>query len=339
MTLMREETKAAPEVVARQLAANRAPLEELGARLRSRPPRHMLTLARGSSDHAAGYFARLAMRYSGRPCASLPLSLTTLEKTAWQLDGALALGISQSGRSHDLIESLAAVRRGGAQTYALVNDPDAPLAGEADEVLALHAGVEQSVAATKSFIATLAAGASLVAAWHRDRALLEALEHLPEALSRALELDWLSGIERLAGADRLLVIGRGDGLPVALEAALKFKETCALQAEAFSGAEVQHGPMTLVGPGYPVLIFATEGPGQQGLVELAETFRERGACVLLAADEGVAGRDLTIARAPHPALAPICAIQSFYLMVEALSRATHNDPDQPRFLQKVTRTR
>jgi glucosamine--fructose-6-phosphate aminotransferase (isomerizing) len=139
-------------------------------------------------------------------------------------------------------------------------------------------------------------------------------------------------------ADRLLVIGRGLGLPVALEAALKFKETCAIQAEAFSGAEVQHGPMALIEEGYPVLVFAPRGPAQPGLLALADTMRSRGARVLLAAPAGTPRTSLPIAETALAELDPISMLQSFYPMVEALSRSRGLDPDQPRHLNKVTRT-
>ncbi len=140
-------------------------------------------------------------------------------------------------------------------------------------------------------------------------------------------------------ASKLMVIGRGPGLAIAQEAALKFKETCAIQAEAFSGAEVKHGPMALVDENYPMLVFALRGPAQQSLIALATEMRGRGAQVLLAAPADVPGRDLTLATAPQEDLDPITAIQSFYLLVEAVARARGANPDQPRHLSKVTTTR
>ncbi|RKD87064.1 SIS domain-containing protein [Kushneria marisflavi] len=339
MSLMRDEALSAPQRIAEQARVNRDTMVQLGDVLRHQTPHGAITVARGSSDHAAGYFARLMMQMTGRPCTSLPLSLCTLDDTAWQLDNTLSLAVSQSGRSFDLVEAQKALKGGGALALAMVNAVDSPLAQGADHVIDLQAGEEKSVAATKSFMATLSASASLMAHWRQDKPLLEGLAALPEALSQACDLEWAQGVEALKDVDRLFVIGRGAGLPIAQEAALKFKETCVIQAEAFSGAEVQHGPMALVGRDYPVLILATRGSAQKGLVELAETFRQRGARVLLAADAAVASRDLTIADAPHDALAPLCAIQSFYLMIEALSRATGHDPDRPEFLNKVTQTR
>jgi len=145
-------------------------------------------------------------------------------------------------------------------------------------------------------------------------------------------------VEALHGARSLLVIGRGTGLAVAQEAALKFKETCGLQAEAFSSAEVKHGPMALVERAYPMLVFAPRGPAQADLIALAAEMRQRGAAVLLAAPHGVRERQLTLAETLTPDLDPVAAIQSFYLMVEALARSRGRDPDRPRHLNKVTAT-
>jgi glucosamine--fructose-6-phosphate aminotransferase (isomerizing) len=203
----------------------------------------------------------------------------------------------------------------------------------------LHAGVESSVAATKSVIAQMTAGARMVAAWQNDVALQGSLYSLPGVLSRAAGADWSAGVEALQDADRLLVIGRGLGLPVAQEAALKFKEVCGIQAEAFSGAEVRHGPIALVGEDYPVLMFAPRGPAQAGLLALADTLRARGARVLLAAPGGTPRTALPIAESSSADLDPVSMLQSFYPMVEALSRVRSLDPDRPMHLHKVTRTR
>jgi glucosamine--fructose-6-phosphate aminotransferase (isomerizing) len=164
------------------------------------------------------------------------------------------------------------------------------------------------------------------------------MQALPEALARAAAADWSAGLPVLATAERLYVVGRGTGLAVAQEAALKFKETCGIQAEAFSGAELRHGPMALVGAGYPVLVFAPRGPAQTGLLALAAELRQRGAAVLLAAPAGTPGVDLLLEPAADDALDTITAIQSFYPFVEALARTRGRNPDAPAFLSKVTLT-
>jgi glucosamine--fructose-6-phosphate aminotransferase (isomerizing) len=332
------EAREAPAAVAQQLAQDSWAYRDLGAMLRAQPPTSLLTVARGSSDHAAHYAAYLIMARTGRLVTSLPMSLVTLYQSKIACRGLASFAFSQSGQSPDLVEPTRYFREGGAMTSAFVNDDASPLARTAQWVFPLHAGAESSVAATKSVIAQMCAGARLVAAWQDDGALQTALSALPLVLSRAAGSDWSAGLDVLKDADRLLVIGRGLGLPVALEAALKFKETCAIQAEAFSGAEVQHGPMALIEEGYPVLVFAPRGPAQPGLLALADTMRSRGARVLLAAPAGTPRTSLPIAETALAELDPISMLQSFYPMVEALSRSRGLDPDQPRHLNKVTRT-
>jgi glutamine---fructose-6-phosphate transaminase (isomerizing) len=337
-TRMLEEAREAPAAIARQLAADKAVYAGFGAHLRGQGNQTMLTVARGSSDHAAHFVAYLIMARLGRLVTSLPMSLITLYQSRMHSEGLVSLAFSQSGQSPDLVAPTRFFREHGGITAAFVNDANSPLAQSAQWVFPLHAGAEQSVAATKSFIAQMVAGARVVAAWQEDTALTAALDVLPASLERAAEQDWSAAIPVLQNADKLLVIGRGTGLAVAMEAALKFKETCALQAEAFSGAEVQHGPMALVDEGYPLLIFAPRGPAHAGLVKLAEDMRVRGANVLLAAPAGTPGATLRLVTTAEEDLDPIAAIQSFYPMVEALSRARGFDPDKPRHLAKVTRT-
>ncbi|MBK6008290.1 SIS domain-containing protein [Ramlibacter ginsenosidimutans] len=335
---MLDEAREAPQAVARQLAQDRDRWRAFGERLRRHPPASLLTIARGSSDHAAHYAAYLVMARLGRLVASMPMSLVTLYQSQIRCDGLASLAFSQSGQSPDLIGPTQYFRRCGALTCAFVNEAGSPLAQAAEWLFPLHAGEERSVAATKSFIAQLVAGARLVASWQDDAALAAALEDLPHALQRAVDTDWSEAVATLREADRLFVVGRGLGLPVAMEAALKFKETCGIQAEAFSGAEIQHGPMRLVEAGYPLLVFAPRGPAQAGLLEVAQAMRARGARVLLAAPAGTPDANLLLQESAVPELDAVCAIQSFYPMVEALARTRGNDPDSPPHLKKVTRT-
>jgi glucosamine--fructose-6-phosphate aminotransferase (isomerizing) len=335
---MLDEAREAPQTVARQLREDGERWRAFGDRLRQQPPTSLLTIARGSSDHAAHYAAYLVMARLGRLVTSMPMSLITLYQSEIRCSGLASFAFSQSGQSPDLVSPTEYFRQCGAITCAFVNVPDSPLGRAAEWLFPLHAGQEQSVAATKSFIAQLVAGARLVTAWQDDAALAAALQQLPQAMERACAADWSPALDVLREADRLFVIGRGLGLPVAMEAALKFKETCGIQAEAFSGAEVQHGPMRLIEEGYPLLVFAPRGPAQAGLLELAQAMRSRGARVLLAAPPGTPDANLPLVEAAVPELDPVCAIQSFYPMVEALARARGNDPDRPPHLQKVTKT-
>ncbi|MET3130838.1 glucosamine--fructose-6-phosphate aminotransferase (isomerizing) [Oxalobacteraceae bacterium GrIS 1.11] len=337
-SMMLKEALSAAECVSLQLAEDGERYAQLGRTLRSTSFATALTVARGSSDHAANYCAYLIMARLGRVVASLPMSLVTLYKSPLETRDTLTIAISQSGQSPDVVEPIRYFRAGGATTVALVNEIDSPLAQAAEWALPLRAGREQSVAATKSFIASLVAGARLVAHWQDDAELLAGLQALPEALAEAGRADWSSAIEVLAPARNIMVVGRGISFPIALEAALKFKETSSLQAEAFSGAEIKHGPMALIEDGYPLMIFATRGPTQAGLLQLAREMRERGARVLLAAPTDVLERDLTLPTAATPDLDPIVAVQAFYVMAAKLAAARGMDPDRPRHLSKVTKT-
>jgi glucosamine--fructose-6-phosphate aminotransferase (isomerizing) len=335
---MLEEALASSDAVQRQLQRLDPTLEEIAGRLRRQPPQVAMTVARGSSDHAASYFAYLTMQQLGLPVASLPMSVVTLQQAPLKVSGQVAFAFSQSGQSPDLVNSLRLLRKRGALSVAMVNAEDSPLEAACEFSVPLCAGVESSVAATKSFIATLSASARLVAHWKDDTELLEAGTALPEGLRDAALRDWSAAVEALRDCQRLMVIGRGAGFAIAQEAALKFKETSAIQAEAFSSAEVRHGPMALIDEDYPLLVFAPRGVEQAGVLSLAADMRQRGARVLLAAPDDIAERDLTLARAEHPALDPILAIQSFYGMAARLAVARGLDPDQPRHLSKVTRT-
>ncbi len=336
---MLAEARSAPDVVREQLAQDEDLYLAMGEAVRLAPPAGIVTIARGSSDHAAGYFAYLVTACTGRLVTSLPMSLVTLYHAPLLAKGLLALAVSQSGRSPDLVEPIRSLRAGGARTVALVNETASPLAQAAEWVVPLRAGPERAVAATKSFVASLTAEVRLACHLFQLSPLLRALPSVPAALEEALRQDWSPAVDALAPAERLMVISRGLGFNIAQEAALKLKETCGIQAEAFSAAEARHGPQELIDAGYPLIVFAMRGPAQADLVALAAEMRERKAKVLLAAPADVPSRDLTLATTAAEELDPIAAIASFYTMVEALARARGKDPDQPRYLNKVTRTR
>lgn len=337
-TLMASEAREAGDAVRRLLDANAETLATLGERLRSNPPKVVVTVARGSSDHAATYGKYLIETLVGVPVASAAPSVASVYTATVMSGDILCIAVSQSGRSPDLLATVEAQKAAGAYVVALVNDESSPLAGMADTLVGLKAGPEKSVAATKSYITSLAGLAAIVAAWSGDAALREALAALPEGLHQARDLDWSAAGEALAEARNLFVIGRGYSLGIAQEAALKFKETSGLHAEAFSAAEVRHGPMAIVGEAFPVLAFATSDAAGDSVREAAAEFASRGARVCLA--DARAGLDATLpSLAGHPAIEPILMVQSFYLMTNALAVARGFDPDRPQHLRKVTETR
>jgi glucosamine--fructose-6-phosphate aminotransferase (isomerizing) len=334
---MFSEAGASASVVATQLERNRAAAAALGSALRARPPRAVVTCARGSSDHAATYAKYLIETHAGVLTASAAPSISSIYFARQNLADVLFVAISQSGRSPDLIATAAAAKRAGATVVALVNAEDAPLAAVADFVLPLCAGTERSVAATKSFIAALAAIAHLVAEWTDDRALLAQLHDAPALLAQAWQLDWTPALDVLADAHHAFVIGRGLGLGVAQEAALKCKETCGLHAEAFSSAEVVHGPQALMGPDFPALLLSQDDETRSGIATLAQGLVARGVPVLLAGAV-VSGTTALATIEAEPAIGPLLLAQSFYRLANALAAARGRDPDRPPHLSKVTET-
>lgn len=336
-TLMFAEAAEAPEAVLRQAERQRAPLAKLMASLRADPPRAVVTLARGSSDNAATFGRYLVETHLRLLTSSMSPSVASVYDAAPAYDGALMLAISQSGRSPDLLAAAEAARAGGARLAALVNDEGSPLARDSDCFLPLAAGPERSVAATKSYIASVAALVRLVAEWSDDTELRAALDALPGLLERAWALDWSEALAPLGTASNLYVIARGHALGIAQEAALKIKETCGFHAEAFSAAEVRHGPMTLVEPGFPVLLLGQDDETLEDVAALAGEFAGRGATVISAGLGEAPGIRLP-ALAAHPAVQPLLLVQSFYRLANALAVARGRDPDHPPHLRKVTET-
>jgi len=334
---MFNEAAAAPEVVRQQIEANSERLLRLGERLRELNPRAVVTCARGSSDNAATFARYLIETRLNVLTSSAAPSVSSVYQAAPNLAGTLFLAISQSGASPDLLAAVRAARAAGALVVALVNAEASALAHIADFTIPLCAGIERSVAATKSYIASLSAIIQLVGCWATDGgALLEALAAAPALLERAWQLDWTCAVTYLRSVTDLYVIGRGLGLGSAQEAALKLKETCGLHAEAISSAEVRHGPMALVRAGFPVLVFTQRDETRSGVEALATELAARADVMI--AGSSVPGALILPAEAADPVLEPMLITQSFYRMANALSLARGLDPDQPPHLQKVTET-
>jgi len=338
-TRMFEEAAEAAQVVRGQLNANRQDMVALGERLRRMQPRAVVTVGRGSSDHAATFAQYLIETRLGVMTSSAAPSVSSLYHATPDMDGVVCLAISQSGKSPDLLTAIEGAKAAGAFVVAFVNDAESPLAQLADEVAPLRAGPEISVAATKSYIAALSAIVQITAAWTQDDVMMAAVGELPDLLDQAWALDWSPAVAALKDAHNLYVIGRGVGFGVAQEAALKFKETCGLHAEAFSAAEVRHGPMALVGRDFPVLAFSQNDQSRTGVDELVCEFVSRGANVMLAGGSSEVTRVTRLpSLAAHPVIEPILYVQSFYKMVDALALARGFDPDRPPHLNKITET-
>jgi glucosamine--fructose-6-phosphate aminotransferase (isomerizing) len=339
---MAAELREASDAVQRQQHILATPLGDLVTRLRSRPPQLAVTCARGSSAHAATFAKHLIELHLGVPVAAMAPNIATVYRRPLRLDGQLFVAVSQSGRSDDLVEAATMARAAGALTAAVVNAPESPLAAACEFVLPIAAGPELSVAATKSFVATLGALLRLVAGWSGDERLPGAIERLPARLVTSADLDWGAALGSLSDAESLITIGRGPTLAIAREAALKLKEIANRHAEAFSGAEFLHGPVALVEPRYPILMFMPGDAAAEGLRHLATDLVGKGAALFIAASERnkVTGPALLPALPPdHPETDAVCLIQSFYAMMVRLAERLGIDPDRPRHLQKITRTR
>ncbi|WP_395391395.1 SIS domain-containing protein [Novosphingobium sp. BL-8A] len=336
-TLMFAEAAEAAEAVARQHARNAKALAALAESLRAAPPRAVATLARGSSDNAATLARYLVETQLRLLTTSVAPSVSSVYDSPPDYAETLMIAISQSGRSPDLIAAAQHARERGARLVSLVNDEASPLATDAEVLLPLCAGPERSVAATKSYITSVAGILDLIAAWSGDAELAAALDGLPALLAEAWQLDWSAALEPLREARNLFVVARGPAFGVAQEMALKIKETCGFHAEAFSAAEVRHGPMAIVENGFPVILLGQDDESNESVAALAPMFAERGATVIGAGIGDVPGITLPTLSA-HPMLQPVLAVQSFYRLANTLSVARGRDPDSPPHLAKVTRT-
>jgi len=334
---MFEEAADASNAVRAQLQQDGAGIATVGATLRKLQPRAVITCARGSSDHAATYAKYLIETHARVPTASAAPSVSSMYGISQDVRGCLFIAISQSGRSPDLLASVAAAKSSGATVLALCNSADSPLVAAADLTVELRAGPETSVAATKSYLASLAAIAGVVASWTQDAQFEAALAQLPGLMDSSWALDWSAALPALESAGNLYVVGRGLGLAAAQEIALKFKETCGVHAEAFSSAELRHGPYTLLGKGFPALLLAQRDATLPGIETLARELAQRGVPILLAGGNAPGTTRLPTMEAA-PEIAPILLVQSAYRMIASLAVLRGLDPDHPPHLRKITET-
>jgi glucosamine--fructose-6-phosphate aminotransferase (isomerizing) len=337
-TLMRAEIDEAPAAVRRLLDQSRDAIADAGARLRAVDPKVIVTVARGSSDHASAFFKYACEITTGVPVASLGPSIASIYRTPLRLPGSAALAISQSGKSPDLLAMMEAAKKGGAVGISLVNVEDAPLAALADVFVPLRAGPEKSVASTKSYITSVVAGLAIIAEWREDKELQSAIAALPDRLDAALECDWSEARDAVVGASSLYTLGRGPGFAVAQEAALKLKETSILHAEAYSGAELQHGPVSLVDENFPLIAFIPDDAAAPSMIANVSALHARGAKVFTATAATIPGPRLPVAPTGHAMTDPISIALSFYRFAETVAVARGFNPDKPRGLNKVTET-
>jgi len=337
MTQMATEIRQSAEAVARCLAQADV-IADIAARVRPLDPAVVVVCARGSSGHAGTFLRYLLARDLGLVAAAAMPSIASLYGRRQRVGGMFFVAISQSGGSPDLIRQTEDAHNAGALTLAIVNDAASPLAQTCELVLDIQAGPERSVAATKTVLASLAAVMALTSAMSADTALAAALRRLPERLDAAAALDWSPLTEELSRVDRMFTVGRGPGLAIAAEAALKLAETTGVAGLAYSSAELSHGPRALAGPDFPLLAFVQDDAGRAGTAALLDVLAALGAPVFAA---GLAGPDIqtlpTLAD-DHADTDLLPQLLSFYLATEAAARARGRDPDHPPGLLKVTKT-
>jgi glucosamine--fructose-6-phosphate aminotransferase (isomerizing) len=341
---LRTEIFEQPAVLARLLATQAAPAREAARAIRARDASWVFLAARGTSDNAAVYAKYLWGSRNRLPVALAAPSLFTLYRTPPRIAGAVVVGISQSGQSPDIVGVVAEGRRQGALTLAITNDPGSPLAAEAELVIDLGTGPERAVAATKTYTAQLLAIALLSAALAAEDGE-GALDRVPELVREALALDGEieAAVARYRATGGCVVLGRGYNYATAAEWALKLKELTLVGAEPYSSADFRHGPVAIIGPGFPVLAAVPGGAVFEDVLALLTTLvEERGAELVAISNEP---RALALARTPLRLpvdlpewLSPLVAIVPAQLFCYHLARARDLDPDAPRGLHKVTRT-
>ena len=342
--LMLKEIHEQPDALRETLDKESAAISALAAELRSRRIRFVIVAARGTSDNAATYARYLLGVVNGLVVAPAAPSLLTVYDSKMQLEDALVLGISQSGKATDVIEVLERSRELGAMTVALTNQSHSPIVQAAEHVLLTHAHEEKAVAATKTFTTALAVLYLLAAYWAERQDLVDALHQVPEVMEQTFDIEgWMaSRAERYRYMEACTVLARGVNFATALEIGLKLAECCYVQPQPFSAADYMHGPIAALEPGWPVILIAPGGPSIGSMLEVGQAVRERKAEMIVFSDD-----DDALSLATVPMKLPPLGRSYWSPMVTAVAGqlftyyvAIHKglDPDRPRGLTKVTLT-
>lgn len=336
-TQMRREILEIPEAVERLLSEGGGAVAVAAEKARSLDPRFLLSVARGSSDHACTYLKYVSELILKRPMASVGPSVNSIYGVDLDAPDALCIAVSQSGQSPDIVAMTESLRKNGTFTVAITNNSSSRLATASEVTLPIHAGPELSVAATKTFVTSLVAGLWMLAETKRDPDLVAAIRALPEYLAAATVADWSEAAAAIDGSS-LFTLGRGPAWAISNEAALKFKETCLIHAESYSSAEVLHGPVSIVGQSFPVIAFAGGDAAEDSVAQTSDALADKGARVFTLARGAKRATVLPHVRTGHGLTDPVAAIVSFYGMVEAVAVKRGINPDAPRHLNKVTET-
>jgi glucosamine--fructose-6-phosphate aminotransferase (isomerizing) len=335
---MQKEINEIPEALERLIEKTEPDIVDAANEIRAINPGLVTTVARGSSDHASLYLKYAIECFAGIPVASLGPSVTSIYKKQLSLPRSVNIAISQSGQSPDIVETASMAKKGGAFNIAITNNVSSPLAKECKYVFNINAGEEKSVAATKTFVTSIFAGLLLLAHWKQDAELLRSLKGFPLLANRALECDWSPLLVHCEKLSSLYVLGRGPAMAIALEAALKFKETCQIHAEAFSSAEVMHGPKSIIGDDFTVLALAARDVSEKSIIDVANQLSTQGAKIYATTDQKIKAEKLPFTASGYSLTDPLLLIISYYKFVEQLARIKGLNPDNPPNLKKVTET-
>jgi glutamine---fructose-6-phosphate transaminase (isomerizing) len=344
-SFLEAELREQPAALARLIERQRGYAEQVAEVFRSNDVQYILIASRGSSSNAARYAQYLLGRAHRVPVAFATPSLFTLYGQPPRLDGALVIGISQSGKSPDVVEVLAEAHRQGRPTIALTNSPASPLGLAADAVLKLEAGDEYAVAATKTYVNSLGAVALIFATTTGDGHALAELEHLPAQLEAQLDRSWqdVGLLDAFSGIDGGTVIARGINYSTSFEIALKIRELSGLLFEAYSAADLMHGPVAAIAAGRTVLAIAPSGPTLPAMVDAVDAVEKRGArTIVVSDDEALLTRGeigLPLLPGVPEWLSPLVAVVPGQLAALRLAQLRGVDLDSPLGLSKVTLTR
>ncbi len=334
-----------PEVLRREFSSELEEVRRIAGEIRKHDVKFVFLAARGTSDNAGLYAKYLLGAHNRIPMALAAPSLFTIYGEPPRLDGALVMGISQSGQSPDIVGVLEEGKRQGCLTLAITNDPKSPLARVADFVIDIHAGPERAVAATKTYTAQLMAVAMLSAALEDSGERFRVLERVPEMVDTVLES--ASEIEEMAQRYRYMeqcvVLGRGYNYATAFEWALKLKELTYVVAQPYSSADFRHGPIAIVERGFPVMAVAPRGRVFDDMMGLMRGLVEdrRAELVVVSNDEDALAMARTPLSLPYMEewISPLVSIVPAQIFTMHLTVARGLDTEQPRGLHKVTRTK
>jgi glucosamine--fructose-6-phosphate aminotransferase (isomerizing) len=341
---MEDEIKQTPHIITEQLKKNKPILMKLKNKLKKNPPSFILTVARGSSNCAALFAKYLFETKMGIITASCAPSVITMYNSKLKLKNSLVLAISQSGASPDICEMMRFAKKQKAITVAILNETDSPLGKIADFVIPMHAKKEKATAATKSFLASLAILLHLTALLTNDTKLLNCLYKLPHYIIKTLKEDWTEAVDTLKKEKSVYVIGRGYNFPIAMEAALKLKEVANIHAEAFSAAEFMHGPISIIKDHFPIILFSQKKPLFQSINKIINTIKGmHGKTILILPQDLIknAKADILLKTPPslHILCDPLIIIAAFYHMTVQLAIEKKLNPDHPKNLKKITKTK